>query len=116
MLIGQGGLVAYLQTNDFREVCNRAQEGDITALALQEALSYQVGKEIGALGAVLKGRVDAIILTGGMAYQKSHTDYISDMVSHLAEIVLFPGEDELWALAFNGLMALDGEAEVKEYH
>jgi butyrate kinase len=115
MLIGQGGLIAYLGTNDFREVCNRAKGGDSNALALQQAVSYQVGKEIGGLGAVLKGRVDAIILTGGMAYQEIHTDYISEMVSHIAEIVIYPGEDELRALAFNGLMALDGTAEVKEY-
>lgn len=115
MLTGQGGLLAYLGTNDFREICTKAREGNSEFLALQQAVSYRIGKEIGAMGAVLKGNVDAIILTGGMAYQEMNTDYISGMVSHLAEIVIYPGEDELRALAFNGLMALDGVVEIKNY-
>jgi len=115
MLNGEGGLMAYLGTNDFREVCNRAKNGDPVSIGLQQALSYQIGKEIGALGAVLRGKVDAIILTGGMAYQELLTDYITEMVSHLAEIIIYPGEDELRALAYNGLMALDGKVPIREY-
>lgn len=115
MITGQGGLVAYLGTNDFREICRRAKEGDSEALAVQQAASYQIGKAIGEMGAVLKGEVDAIILTGGMAYQEMNTDYISAMVSYMASIVIYPGEDELSALALNGLMVLDGTANLREY-
>ena len=115
MLVGKGGLLAYLGTNDFREICSRAAGGDARALQLQEAVSYRIAKEIGAMGAVLQGQVDAIILTGGMAYQEMNTNYISKMVSHLGPVVIYPGEDELRALAFNGLMAINGTAEIKEY-
>ncbi len=109
MLTGEGGIVAYLGTNDFREVCRRIESGDEKARLIQEAASYQVGKEIGAMAAVLGGDVNAIILTGGLAHQKIHTDYISSMVDSIAEVVLYPGEDELKALAFNGLMVLDNK-------
>ena len=67
------------------------------------------------MSAVLKGEVDAIILTGGMAYQKLNTDYIKRLVGKFAKIVVYPGEDELKALAINGLMVLRGELEPKEY-
>lgn len=115
MITGEGGMVAYLGTNDFREICSMAKEGDLNALEVQEAASYRIAKEIGAMGVVLKGDVDAIILTGGMAYQDLNTDYITKMVSYIAKVVIYPGEDELRALAFNGLMALNGKAEVKDY-
>jgi butyrate kinase len=69
MLTGKGGFVAYLGTNSFREVCKMAEDGDPKAILVRDAASYQVGKEIGAMAAVLNGRVDAILLTGGMAYQ-----------------------------------------------
>jgi len=114
-LSGEGGMVAYLGTNDFREVCKRAAEGDEDAKLIKKAAAYQCGKEIGALSAVLHGEVDAIILTGGLAYQKEHTDYIEEMVGHIARVVIYPGEDELKALSFNGLMALNGEIEIKTY-
>ena len=108
MITGKGGMVAYLGTNDFRDICNRADEGEPEAKLIRDAAAYQVSKEIGALAAVLKGSIDAIILTGGMAYQESYVQIIRDMTSFLAVIEVFPGEDELKALAFNGLMALDG--------
>lgn len=115
MLTGQGGMVSYLGTNDFRDVCKRVAEGDEKAKLIQEAASYQVAKEIGAMSAVLKGEVDAIILTGGMAYQKLNTDYISNMVASIAPIVIYPGEDELKALAFNGLLVLSKKLKPKIY-
>lgn len=115
MITGNGGMVAYLGTNDFREICSRVSAGDSKARLIQEAASYQIAKEIGSMAAVLKGEVDAIILTGGMAYQELNTNYISDMVKSLAEIVIYPGEDELKALAFNGLMVLTGQVEPKMY-
>jgi butyrate kinase len=115
MLVGKGGMVAYLGTNNFRDVCTMADNGNEKAILVRDAASYQVGKEIGAMAAVLEGEVDAIILTGGMAYQESNINYIKSMIGYIAEVVVFPGEDELRALAFNGLLALNKEIEVKEY-
>jgi butyrate kinase len=108
MITGKGGMVAYLGTNDFRDICNRADMGEPEAKLIRDAAAYQVSKEIGALAAVLKGSIDAIILTGGMAYQKSYVQIIREMISFMATVEVFPGEDELKALAFNGLLALDG--------
>jgi butyrate kinase len=115
MITGQGGMVAYLGTNSFIDVCRMAENGDEKALLIRTAASYQIGKEIGAMAADLHGKVDAIILTGGMAYQDTNTREISSMVSFIASVVVYPGEDELKALAFNGLLALDGKIEIKTY-
>ena len=115
MITGKGGMVAYLGTNSFREVCRMAENGDRKAILVTEAVSYQVGKEIGALAAVLEGKVDAIILTGGMAYQEAHVARIKAMVEFIAGVVIYPGEDEIKSLAFNGLLALDGKIEIKKY-
>lgn len=115
MLTGKGGMVAYLGTNSFVEVCRMAENGDPQALLISRASAYQIGKEIGAMAAVLDGQVDAIILTGGMAYQESHAGFIKQMVQFIAEVIIYPGEDEMKALAYNGLLALDGKAEIKEY-
>jgi butyrate kinase len=115
MLTGKGGMMAYLGTNSFIEVCKMADNGDQKAIFISKAASYQVGKEIGAMSAVLDGEVDAIILTGGMAHQDSYIGYIRSMVSFIADVVVYPGEDELKALAFNGLLALDGKIEIKTY-
>jgi butyrate kinase len=91
------------------------EKGDKKAMLIRNAASYQIGKEIGAMAAVLNGRVDAIILTGGMAYQDANIKSIRLMVGFIAEVVVYPGEDELKALAFNGLLALDGKIEIKTY-
>jgi butyrate kinase len=115
MITGSGGMVAYLGTNDFRDVCKLASEGNEKARLIQEAASYQIAKEIGSLAAVFKGKVDAIILTGGMAYQELNTSYISNMVGFISKVILHPGEDELKALAFNGLMVLNGQLRPKYY-
>lgn len=115
MITGKGGMVAYLGTNDFKEACRRAEEGDSEAKLICDGAAYQIAKEIGSLATVLKGSVDAIILTGGMAYQKSHVGIIREMTSFIAEVVVYPGEDELKALAFNGLMAINGQIEIKQY-
>jgi butyrate kinase len=115
MLIGKGGMVAYTGTNDFRELCSRADKGDKNAQIVRDAAAYQVGKEIASLAAVLSGEVDAIILTGGMAFQEYHVNYIKSMVGFITEVIVYPGEDELRALAFNGLLALKGEITIKEY-
>jgi butyrate kinase len=115
MLTGKGGMVAYLGTNSFIEVCRMAENGDEKAQLIRNASSYQIGKEIGAMAAVLEGKIDAIILTGGMAYQETNIRQIKSMVEFMAEVVVYPGEDELKALAFNGLLALDGKIEIKTY-
>ena len=115
MIAGKGGMVAYLGTNSFMEACRRAEEGDKLAALVIEGCSYQVAKEIGAMSAVLHGKVDAIILTGGLAYDTVHTGRISDMVKSIAPIFIYPGEDELKALAFNGFLAVTGRIGVKEY-
>ncbi len=115
MLTGKGGMMAYLGTNNFIEVCKMAENGDEKALLIRNAASYQIGKEIGAMAAVLNGKVDAIILTGGMAFQEVNIKGIRSMVDFIAEVVVYPGEDELKALAFNGLLALDGKIEIKTY-
>ena len=115
MITGKGGMVAYLGTNSFKEICEKADNGDTLADLVRKGVSYKVAKEIGSMVAVLKGNVDAIILTGGMAYQKSNTDRITEMVSSFAPVVVYPGEDELKALAYNGLLALKGEIEIKTY-
>ena len=115
MITGKGGMIAYLGTNNFKEICKMAAEGDQKALLVRNASSYMVGKEIGAMAAVLNGEVDAIILTGGMAFQEDNINYIRSMVDFIAEVVIYPGEDEMKALAFNGLLALDGKIEIKTY-
>ncbi len=115
MIKGEGGLVAHLGTNDAYEVECRAKDGDEKAKLVQDAMSYQVAKEIGAMSAVLKGKVDGILITGGIAHGKIVVDYIKDMVQHIAEVKVYPGEDEMKALAMNGLMVLKGEVDTKEY-
>jgi butyrate kinase len=115
MLTGKGGMMAYLGTNNFIEVCKMAENGNKKALLIRNAASYQIGKEIGAMAAVLNGKVDAIILTGGMAFQDANIKGIRSMIDFIAEVVVYPGEDELKALAFNGLLALDGKIEIKTY-
>lgn len=115
LINGKGGLVAHLGTNNAKEVADRAEAGDKQAQLIEQAMGYNIGKSIGACAAVLHGKVDAILLTGGMAYGKSLTDYIEAMVSFIAPVTVYPGEDELGALAMNGLMVLRGEMKAKEY-
>ncbi|MDR2557020.1 MAG: butyrate kinase [Bacteroidales bacterium] len=115
MITGKGGYVAYLGTNDAREVENRVLNGDIKAALIQDALAYQVSKEIGAMATVLKGKVDAIILTGGMAYGRPVVKIISDSVGFIAPIKVYPGEDEMLALAENAVLLSEGKLDVKVY-
>lgn len=115
MITGKGGMTAYLGTNNFAEVCEMARNGNEKALLIKNAIAYQIAKEIGAMAAVLGGKVDAVILTGGLAYEQSHVDSIKSLVSFIAEVVVYPGEDEIRALAFNGLLALEGKIKVKTY-
>lgn len=114
MLKGAGGVVAYLGTNDMRLVEEKAVT-EAEYKLIQDAMCYQVAKEIGAMAAVLKGKVDAILLTGGIAYGKPLTHYITEMVQFIAPVKVYPGEDEMRALATNGLMVLRGELTAKTY-
>ena len=116
MITGKGGMVAYLGTNSFRDVCKRADNGDHKAILIRDAAAYQMGKEIGAAAAVLEGNVDAIILTGGMAHNTGHVNKIKSMVEFIAGVVVYPGEDEIKSLAFNGLLAMDGKIEIRIYY
>jgi len=115
MIKGEGGFVAYLGTNDAYEVEMRIKGGDKEAKKIHDAIAYQLGKEVGSLATVLKGQVDAIIFTGGMAYDKGLIDYIKEMVGFIAPVVVYPGEDEMEALAMNGYMVMKGEVEPKIY-
>lgn len=112
---GQGGVVAYLGTNDIREVEARINEGDEKAKLVHEAMIYQICKEIGAYATVLKGDIDAIILTGGIAYSAKVRAMIEERVSFLGKVMAYPGEDEMSALAEGGLRVLKGEEEALIY-
>jgi len=115
MIRGKGGLVAYLGTNDAREVSRRIEEGDKKAELIYKAMAYQVSKEIAACAAVLKGDVDAILITGGIAYDNQFVDWIKERVSFISKVMVYPGEDEMLALAQGGLRVLKGEEEAKVY-
>ena len=115
MITGKGGYVAYLGTNSAYDVELAARDGDAKARLIQDAMAYQVGKEFGAMAAVLKGEIDGIILTGGIAHNSYFVNYIKEMVAHLGSIIVYPGEDEMEALAMNGLMVLRGETTPLDY-
>ena len=115
MITGEGGLVSYLGTNSAQEASKRVDDGDEYARLIYYAMAYQIAKEIGAISAVLKGQVDAILLTGGIAYDDMFTGWIKEMISFIAPVHTYPGEDELKALAEGGLRILRGEEEAKIY-
>ncbi|OGQ98008.1 MAG: butyrate kinase [Deltaproteobacteria bacterium RIFOXYA12_FULL_61_11] len=114
-LAGKGGLVSYLGTNDTREVEQRIQRGDHHAALIYEAMAYQIAMEIGAKATVLRGRLDAIVLTGGLAHSAMLTGWIEERVSFLGKVVRYPGENELEALALGGLRVLRGEERALRY-
>jgi len=112
---GKGGFVAYLNTNDVRDALKMSQAGDKKAKLIIQAMGYQVAKEIGSCAAVLSGKVDAIILTGGIAYGEAVCNYITQRVKFIADVVIYPGEDELLALAQGGIRVLSGKEQAKVY-
>lgn len=114
-ITGKGGFVAYLGTNNGQEVDKAAHSGDEKAKLVFEAMAYQVAKEIGKCAAVLSGKVDAIILTGGIAYGKAIVELIKERIAFIAPIVVYPGEDELLALAQGAIRVLSGEEKAKVY-
>lgn len=116
VLTGKGGLMAYFGTNSAYQIELQALEGDENARLIQDAMSYQVAKEIGAMATVLRGEVDGIILTGGIANNPMVVEYIKKMVTFIAPVIIYPGEDEMHALAMNGMLVLRGEVNPKVYN
>jgi len=111
----KGGLVAYLNTNDVREVVKMIKHGDKKAKLILEAMAYQVAKEIGAGTTVLKGQIDAIILTGGIAYNNEFVNMVRDRVSFLSLVMVYPGEEEMLSLCEGALRVLKREEMEKIY-
>ena len=114
-LVGKGGYVAYLNTNDAREVLRLAEEGNEKAKLCFDAFIYQVSKATGEMSTVLNGNVDRIILTGGIAYSEKVVEELKKRIGWIGEITVYPGEDELLALAQGALRVLNGEEEAREY-
>lgn len=113
MVFGEGGLFAYLGTRDLAEVENRIDGGDGHAAEVYDAMIYQVAKETGAMAAVLAGRVDAILLTGGMAHSERMIGRLRSYIEWIAPVTVYPGEDELQALAEGVFRVLDGAEPAK---
>ena len=113
-LVGNGGLNAYLGTNDMRDVIKKS-ETDEKAKLILDAFDFQVAKNIGSMGAVLAGKVDQIIVTGGIAYNKVITDELERRTSFIAPMTVYAGEDELLALVQGGLRVVNGEEEAQVY-
>ena len=112
---GGGGLMSYLGTNSGLKVEEKIENGDSYALEVFEAMAYQVSKEIAAASAVLKGKVDAIILTGSLSHSERLTNWIKERVGFLAPIYICPGENEMISLAENAYRYLTGEEKAKQY-
>jgi butyrate kinase len=115
-LTRNGGLAAYLDTNKAGEAVERAKNGDRQAAEVLEAMCYQIAKEIGACATVLRGRVDAIVVTGGVAYNRMLTDWIRERTEFISKkFLVYPGEDEMPALAAGALRVLLGQEKAREY-
>jgi butyrate kinase len=112
-VFGDGGLYAYLGTRDLIEVERRMDTGDREAVAVFEAMIYQIAKEAGAMAAVLEGKVDAVLVTGGMAHSERAVERLRGYVEWIAPVAVYPGEDELRALADGVFRVLDGEEEAR---
>ena len=114
-IIKNGGMLGYLGTNDLRTVQKMINDGDEFAALVLDSMAYQVSKEIGAMTAVLEGRVDAIVITGGLAYSNRFTGAIKQRVDALAPVHVFPGEDEMFALMSGVLRVLRGQELAMKY-
>jgi butyrate kinase len=115
LFVGEGGIYSYLGTTDFREVERRMEAGDARAALVFQGMAYQVAKEIGAMAGVLKGKVDAVLLTGGIAHSPRFTDALKAAVDWIAPVALYPGEEELQALAEGALRVLRGEEAARTF-
>lgn len=115
LITGHGGVVAYLGTNNMKVVEQEVKKGNREFQLIFEGMAYQVAKEIGACATVLKGKIDAICITGGLAYSELMVNLIKERVEWIAPILLFPGEEEMKALALGALRVLRSEEKPKEY-
>lgn len=115
LICGKGGLLAYFGSTNVAELLEKAAKGDKEIDLVIRAMFYNIGKEIGAASAALSGEVDAILLTGGIAHSADSMERLKKQISFLAPVFIYPGEDELEALAMNGLLVLRGELEPKVY-
>lgn len=114
-LLGGGGLKSYLGTTDLVEIRQRITGGDGLARQVVDAMVYQIGKSIGEMATVLEGRVDAVLLTGGMAHDETLVAALAARVDWIATLRIYPGEDELPALAAGALRVLRGQEDVRLY-
>lgn len=114
-ILRKSGLVGYLNTNDARDVVERIEKGDKEAALIFDAMAYQIAKEIGSMATVLKGKIDAVVLTGGLAYSTLLCDKIQKRVGFIAPIKIYAGEDEMLALAEGAVRVLRGEERAKIY-
>lgn len=114
-VVGNGGFNAYLGTNDMRDVAKMIEGGDAHADEIREAFILQVTKDIGSMACVLKGKVDRIIVTGGIAYNKDVVDKMQERAGFIAPFTVYPGEDELLALTQGALRVMNGEEEAMKY-
>jgi butyrate kinase len=115
MVMGNGGLVAYLGTNSTEEVEKMISQGDEKAREVYEAMAYQIAKEIGAMAAVLRFRANAVVVTGGVARSKLLMPWIEERIGAISPLLVYPGEDEMRALALGALRVLRGQEQPKEY-
>lgn len=114
-IVGNGGLTGYLGTNDGREVQRRIKAGDKYAELIYKAMAYQVSKDIAAAASVLKGQVDAVILTGGIAYDTEFISWVKERVDFISKVIIYPGEFEMEALTKGVLRVVRGEEEARIY-
>ncbi len=115
LVMGEGGLVSYLGTSSAEEVENRIAAGDRVAEEVYEAMAYQIAKEIGAMATVLAGKVDAVVITGGLARSQRLVEWTRRRVEFIAPVLVLAGEFEMRAMAEGALRALSGKAAVKDY-
>ncbi len=115
MLMGNGGVIAYLGSNDMIEIEERIENGDEKAALIYFAMAYQVAKEIASLAPVVEGNLDAIILTGGIAHSEIFIEYIKERVSFLAPVIVYPGQEEMKALASGVYRVLNNLEKAKKY-
>lgn len=115
MVTGEGGLVAYLNTNSMKEIVDFAEDGDEECRFYVEAFVYQVAKAIGEMAVVLEGEVDAILLTGGIAYSSLIARSVTEKIKFISTVVVYKGEDELASMAMNAQLMLSGELVPKKY-
>lgn len=115
MVFGEGGMYSYLGTKDFMSISERYKQGEAEVREVVQAMAYQIAKETGALSTVVSGNVDAILITGGMAFNEFFTDMIGERVNFIAPVHIYPGEDEMQALAEGVVRVLNGEEQGMSY-